>query len=60
MDPRGIDDRLDVTLPKQSEIERLRRELEGWKAASKREGIYGFVFGAAVFLVVGIIVGSSF
>lgn len=59
MDPRSIDDRLDATLPKQSEVERLRKEVEGWKATSKREGIYGFVLGAIIFLVIGIITGHS-
>ena len=59
MDLRGIDDRLDATLPKQSEIERLRKEADGWKAASKREGIYGFTLGAIIFLLIGIIVGHS-
>lgn len=59
MDPYGIDDRLDATLPKQSEVEQLKREVEGWKAASKREGTYGFVLGAMIFFVVGIIVGHS-
>lgn len=59
MNPYGIDDRLDATLPKQSEVERLRKEAEGWKAASKREGIYGFTLGAIIFLLIGIIVGHS-
>lgn len=60
MGPRGIDDRLDAALAKQNEIERLKVEVAGWKATSKREGIYGFALGAIIFLVIGVIAGHSF
>lgn len=60
MNPRGIDDRLDAYLPEEDTIIKLQKEVNDWKAASKKEGIYGFFLGAFIFFWVGILLASTF